>query len=39
MELMDLSIDKMSQLAYANQYDITESFLKRLAYSVSLLAE
>jgi len=34
MELMDLSIDKMSQLAYANQYDITESFLKRLAYSV-----
>ena len=38
MQLMDLSIDRMYQLANANQYEITESFLKRLAYSVSYMA-
>lgn len=38
MQLMDLSIDRMYLLANANQYEITESFLKRLAYSVSYMA-
>ena len=35
MELMDLSVDRLYQLAYTNGLDITEHFLKLLAYSVS----
>ncbi|XP_067948310.1 dual specificity mitogen-activated protein kinase kinase 6-like [Watersipora subatra] len=34
MEIMDLSIDRLYQVAYANGYDISENFLKQMAYSV-----
>jgi len=35
MELMDLSLDRLYRVAYANGYSLDEQFLKKVAHSVS----
>jgi len=39
MELMDLSMDRLYSIAQSNQYDISEHFIKKLAFSVSVFQQ